>query len=170
LPVFMIFPLIWIVYIPLVGYGILRTQLFDIDIRLKRTVSRGTVAAIIVAIAFVVSELAAQLLSDRAGPFLGIAAAGVLVFAMAPLQRVADRLTNVAMPGVDARSPAYVTYRKMEVYRAALEGALEDGDVTQKERAMLARLRGNLDIGDDDARALEADVRQALRSAGAVRA
>lgn len=43
------------IYVPLVAYGVLRLQLFDIGLRIKRTLKRGTVAAAFVATFFVVS-------------------------------------------------------------------------------------------------------------------
>ncbi len=48
-----------ILYVPLVACGMLRAHLFDIDLRLKRTLKRSTVAAALVAAYFLVSELAA---------------------------------------------------------------------------------------------------------------
>ena len=58
------------------------------------------------------------------------------------------------MPGVD-ETAAYLETRKMEVYRAAFEGAVEDGVVTEKERRILTRLRDKLELAEDDAIAVE---------------
>ncbi|MBI4394018.1 MAG: hypothetical protein HY556_09525 [Euryarchaeota archaeon] len=52
----------------------------------------------------------------------------------------------------------YLTYKKLEVYRATIEGALEDGEITERERTMLMRLRDKLGIAEADARALELEL------------
>jgi hypothetical protein len=166
-------PLVWvqnlgyIVFVFLMGYGILRAQLFDIDLKVKWTVKQSTVAALFVGVFFVVSESASTFLSGSGlGPYLGIAAAGLLVFAMAPLQRAADRVANAALPNADA-SRQYLEFRKLQVYQAALEGAYDDGLVTGKERTVLERLRAELAIAPEAAAAVEADLRRARAAHGA---
>lgn len=51
--------------VPLIAYGILRSHLFDIDLRVQWTIKQSTLAAIIVTLVFLVSEGADRLLSDR---------------------------------------------------------------------------------------------------------
>lgn len=102
------------------AYAILRAQLFDIDLKLKWTLSKGTVAAAFVAVFFMVSEGAERLLSDRIGPVAGLLAAGALVFALVPLQRAADRMADKAMPHV-RDDPQYRLVKKREA-RAARVG------------------------------------------------
>lgn len=141
----------------LLAYGILRHQLFDIDLKIKWTIKRSTLVALFVAFFFVVSELAAVFFADRIGTVLGILAAGVLLFAIAPLQRLADRVSDAAMPRVKD-TQEYRTVRKREVYRAALESAIEDGDITDKERSMLATLADQLQLTSAEALRLERQV------------
>lgn len=138
-------------------YGILRTHLFDIDLKVKWTLRQSTIAAIFVAVFFITSELAATFLSDRMGTVFGIVAAGTLVFALSPLQRAAERLADRAMPDVRA-TPDYLQFRRFEIYRGAVEHALSDGSVTPDERALLDRLRRDLAIPPADAAALESDL------------
>jgi hypothetical protein len=145
------------------AYGILKTQLFDIDLKIKWTIKQSTVAAAFVAVFFTVSEIAQSVFQSSLGSIAGIIAAGALVFALAPLQRAADRVADAALPNVAATAD-YLTYKKLEVYRATVEGALEDGEITERERAMLTRLREKLGITAQDALALETDL---MASAGA---
>lgn len=152
-------PLATILFVALVAYGIARSQLFDIDLRLKWTLKQSTIAGSFVAVFFVVSESAQAFFQSSWGPFLGIAATGVLLFALHPLQRIADRVADTAMPKVKA-SPEYVAYKKFEVYRAAVEGVIEDGAITERERAVLDKLSARLGLAAEDARQLEADVAQ----------
>lgn len=51
--------------VPLIAYGILRTQLFDIDLRIRWTIKQSTVASAFVAMFYVVSEGADRLLSSE---------------------------------------------------------------------------------------------------------
>lgn len=166
LSVFVGQPFIDLLFFVLLGYGILQTHLFDIELRLKWTIRQGTLAAIFVAAFFVVSESAQQAFQGRIGPYLGIVAAGLLVFALAPLQRVAERVANVAMPHVED-THAYRLERRKEIYRAALESAARDGVVTDRERDVLATLQEQLDLTATDALALE---REVLREAAPVAA
>jgi hypothetical protein len=142
-------------YIAMTAYGIASAHLFDIDLRLKWTLERGTVAAVFVAVFFVVSEGTATFLSDRLGSLLGLLATGALVFALAPLHRASERLAGAAMPTV-VDTPEYRTFRKEQIYGEALAEALRDGAVTPVERAILDRLRATLELEEEVARDLEA--------------
>lgn len=146
-----------ILVLALLARALLRHQLFDFDLKVKRGIATGTVAAAFVAVFFVVSEGAQALLSERFGPVVGLVAAGLLVFLLTPLQRVGERVADAAMPRV-APTPEYLAYRKLQVYRATLEGAYADGEVTARERVMLERLRTELRIAEEDAAAIERDV------------
>jgi hypothetical protein len=145
------------IYVCLTAYGIASANLFDIDLRVKWTLERGTVAAVFVAVFFVVSEGVETLLSDQVGSVLGILATGALVFLLAPLQRVAERISNRAMPSVQD-TDEYKSFRKLQVYGEALGEAMLDGVVTPIERAVLDRLRIQLDLSEVDAMALEREL------------
>lgn len=158
-------PVITLLYVPLIAYGILRFQLFDIDLKIKRTLVASTVGGAFLAVFFVVTQVAQNYLAQY-GVLAGGAAAGLLLFAVTPLQRAVERVANKAMPNTSA-TPEYLTFKKFEVYRAAFEGVLEDGKVSAKERAMLVALQAKLGIGAADAEALEGDVRADLAAAPA---
>ena len=145
-----------IVYVPLVAYGMLRTQLFDIDLRLKRTIKRSTVAAAFVAAYFLVSETAATFLSNQLGTVLGLVCTAALIFFMEPIQRAAQRFSDAAMPNTRA-TPEYETYRKLQVYEAALHAALEHGGISSRERQVLNSLIQSMGIDAQAAEALERD-------------
>jgi hypothetical protein len=97
-------------YVPLVAYDILRTQLFDIDLRIRWTIKQSTVAAAV-----------------------------------------------AAMPNT-VNTPEYAAFRKMQVYEAAVAEALQGGGISQKERALLDRLRDSLGISSADAAAVEREL------------
>ncbi|MDX1396198.1 MAG: hypothetical protein R3195_17595, partial [Gemmatimonadota bacterium] len=147
-----------LVYSVLVGYGILTVQLLDIDLKLRWTIKQGTIAAAFLAVFFFVSEGSALFFSNALGNALGLTAAALLIFLMAPLQRAAERVAARAMPGVKD-TPEYASYRKLQVYAAALESAYQEGGVTARERAMLERVAESLGLHPADAERLEHDVR-----------
>jgi len=143
--------------VPLIAYGILRTQLFDIDLRIRWTIKQSTVAATFVALMFLISEAAEQFLSAELGAFAGLLAAAVIVFFLAPLQHFAERVAATAMPNTRG-TPEYVAFRKMQVYEAALAEAQQEGGISHKERALLVRLRDSLGITETDAEAIEREL------------
>jgi hypothetical protein len=154
---FVVYTLGTFLAVPGIAYGILRTQLFDIDLRLRWTLKQSTLAGVFVALLYVVTEGAQQLLSSELGTVFGLLAAAALVFFLAPLQRFAERVAGAAMPNT-RDTPEYVAFRKLQVYEAALQDANRDGGITRKERALLERLRDSLGISPGDAARLERDL------------
>lgn len=145
-----------IVYVPLVAYGILRTQLFDIDLRIKRTLKRSTVLAIFVAVFFLVSGLAELYLSRMLGSLLGLLCTSALVFFLDPLQRAAERLSDVAMPRT-LETPEYEAFRKLQVYEATLNANIDNGEMPPHTRTVLDALINSLGIDPTVARRIEED-------------
>lgn len=149
-----------LVFTALLGYGILRYQLLDIDLQIKRAIGRATVATTFAALVFVTAVTAENFLTDRYGWIAGGVAAGLLLFALTPLQRFAEHVADRAMPHVRDDSE-YRLVKKLEVFRAAYEGALEDGVVTDRERTILARLQDQLGITATEALQVERAATQA---------
>lgn len=162
-------PLTVLLTVALLAYGILRTHLFDIDVRIRWTVSRATLAGAFLAVFFVVAQVAQGFLTTTLGWIMGGVTAGLLLFALAPLQRLAERVATAAVPS-GSGDAAYLAFRKLEVYKAALESAHEAG-LDARQEALLARLRAKLGISEEAARALADDVAsQRLSAEGAVAA
>jgi hypothetical protein len=143
--------------VPLIAYGILRTQLFDIDLRIRWTIKQSTLAAVIVALMFVLSEGAERLLSSDLGNVGSFIVAALVVFALTPLQRFAERVAAMAMPNTQ-NTPEYAVVRKLQVYEAALTEALPDGNISERERGLLNRLRDSLGISESDADGVEGEL------------
>lgn len=141
----------------LLAYGVLRAQLFDIDVRVRRGVRRGTLAGVFLAAFILVSEIAQNYVSASFGYVAGGIAAALLFLVVSPLQRFSERVAEVAIPATRT-TPEYLAFRKLEVYKAAVESARETGGVSAKERATLGRLREKLGVSDVDAAAIEQDV------------
>ena len=157
-PVYIVYALGTLIAVPLIAYGILRTQLFDIDLRIRWTIKQSTVAAIFVAVFYLVSEGADRLLSSELGNVFGLLASALVVFFLVPLQQFAERVATVAMPNTND-TPEYAVFKKLQVYEAALIEALEfGGGISEKERALLNRLRDSLGVSASDAAAMEQDL------------
>jgi hypothetical protein len=146
--------------VPLIAYGILRTQLFDIDLRIRWTIKQSTLAAAIVVIMFVLSEGAERLLSSDLGNVGSLIVAALVVFALTPLQRFAERVAAAAMPNTQ-NTPVYIAGRKSQVYEAAISEA-QEGGISKKERALLVRLRDSLGISASEADAIEGELHKRL--------
>lgn len=124
------------------GYALLKHRLFDIDVRLRWTISRGTVAAVFFGIFIIVAQLAQNFLSESLGWMMGGLVAGVMLFAIAPIQRLAERVAVTAVP----LHAAAKEDRQVELYRMALALALSDRVITRDEERHLARLAEKLGV------------------------
>lgn len=137
------------------AYAILRHQLLGIDVKIKWTIERSTVAAIFLAVIFLASE-GVQVVLGEEQAWLGLLVGATLVFGLAPLQQFAERVSDRAMPDVE-NTEAYRGRRAREMYLAAVESAAVDGTVTEKERDVMATLADELSLSPAEARALERD-------------
>lgn len=162
---FFVYPLGTFIAVPLIAYGILRTQLFDIDLRIRWTIKQSTLAAAVVALVYALSEGASRLLSNELGNWAGLLAAAVVVFFLAPLQRFAERVATAAMPNT-RDTPEYAAFRKLQVYEAAIADA-SPGGISEKERALLRRLQDSLGISAADAGAIERDLQARMEQRAA---
>jgi hypothetical protein len=150
-----------VLFVLLMAYGILRTQLFDIDLRLVAGLRRGAVAALVLFVFFMSAELAERFVSEEFGYVIGAFAAAVLLLVHKPVERLAERLSRAMLPGVEA-SPEYVAFRKLQVYLEAVEAAYEDGQISKEDRAILKRLQTTLGVTATDAERLEDDARKSV--------
>lgn len=142
-------------------YGVLQAQLFDIDLKIKFAIKGSTLGAVFVVAFLIVSQLVQNLTTSALGVVAGAVVAGVLLFALRPLERMAGRVADAAMPKTKDTAE-YAKFRKMEVYKATMESFLVDGKLSERESAALKRLQEKLAIPPAAARALERD---AARSA-----
>ena len=136
------------------AYAVLKHQLLGLDVKVRWTISKSTVAAAFVAAFFLASE-GAQILFGQGNEWVGLLAAGALVFALAPLQRAAERLAEKAVPVAAAGGPgaAGAGSRAEDAYRGVLRRYLRGGALTRDEERALAVLAGELRL--DAGRAFE---------------
>lgn len=151
------FPLGTLLYIPILAYGILRTQLFDLDLKVKVGISRSTVLTLAVIAVFVAAKVAELYLSRTIGYVAGGAMAGVMVVLSPRIMKVGDRVANAALPNVQS-TPAYLQFKKLEVYKAAVESAQETGGIDARQRTILDKLRVKLGLPEADCAAIEGEV------------
>ena len=145
--------LMYLLYMAFLSYGVLRTQLFDLDLRIKVAFKWSTVASVIAVAFFIGSEVLESVIPVE-GKLLGLVSAGLVVVALRPVQKLSERVVGRLMPGVNP-TPTYITRRKTEVYSAAFEVAFRDGVVTAGERAILEELRDQLSIPETEAKSVE---------------
>ncbi len=70
---------------------------------------------------------------------------------------LAEGVASVAMPNT-RNTPEYIAFRKLQVYEAALTEALPDGNISERERELLNRLRDSLGVSAFDADAIEIEL------------
>ena len=145
----------------LVVYGILRYSLFDIDLKLKASIRRSTVAAAFVAVYFLVSEVGTVWFADVSGSdYWGIAAAALLLLVLHPIQSLAERLADGLMPGAGPLSELEPDARAA-FYREHVDLMWMDGHLSPKDRIVLANLRARLGLDPNVAEAIELEVLEA---------
>lgn len=144
---------VYLASVVLLAYGVLLTQLFEIELKVKFAIEQSTVGAAIAGAFFIGSEILEAFVPVQ-GTILGVISALAIVSLLKPLRRGAERFSGRLMHGVEA-TPDYLGRRKLLVYESALSGAIEDGVVTDKERAILLNLRTELGIDEKDASAIE---------------
>lgn len=138
-------------------YAILRYELLGLTVKVRFAVKHSTLAAIFIAVFFVATEAAQQFLGEETeNAYLGIAAAGLLVFAIAPLQRLSERLAQKAVPEVDGTPPADAG--PAALYRRQASLAWMDGAITRREGLMLKDLRESLGRDAEEARRIDEEM------------
>jgi len=147
---------VYLAYVALLAYGVLRNQLFDIDLKLKFALEKGTVGSFFAA-AFFTGDYLLERIIPVDGAVLGFVAAVAVAAVLRPIQKLADSFADRVMGRVED-TPEYIRGRKHAVYRAALEAAVEDGRISDRERDILARLRRELEIAPEAGVRLEREV------------
>lgn len=142
----------------LLAYAILRLQILGLDDKALWTVQRSSLASFFVVTFFLVSEGAERVVEQASGKaYLGMAAAGALVFVIGPLQRLASRIAGATVLGPRTHPPSTPADR-IAAYREAVRAAWSDGTLTRAERFHLDRLRVELHLSDEETGRVERDV------------
>ncbi|MBI4392318.1 MAG: hypothetical protein HY556_00775 [Euryarchaeota archaeon] len=143
------------------SYAVLKHSVLGFDVNLRFAISKSTIAAVFVAVFFVASEAAQQFFGEAfQSSYVGILTAGALVFAIAPLSRLADRIAEKAVPIAEGRPAA--TTAKEEAYKRALRIALRDRKLTREEDIHVHELAEHLGIGAGRAMALRVEIEREL--------
>ncbi|HVL86594.1 MAG TPA: serine/threonine-protein kinase [Candidatus Thermoplasmatota archaeon] len=146
--------------VAIVMYAILRWQLFDLDVRLRRAVPVGAGAC--------AALLSLPLLAPlRAPPDVALAQLPLVALAVAGIGLgaglAADRLAAHLWPDESAAREALYR-RKLEVYQATMIQLLREGnEVSSHERTWLSHLQRSLGLSDRECRVIEALARAAVK-------
>ncbi len=159
---------VWLAALVFLGaYALLRCKVFGIERQARRFVSAATVASPFAFVFFWAGETLEGWAVDTLGInsyVLGLAAAGIIGLGLFPLQRMAHRLAERLFPGVDG-SGAYQARRREQMYRAAVEEAVSDRVITDRERLLLNEVRSHLNLSAKEARGLEKAVMASVMAA-----
>ena len=124
--------------------------------RLRNDCRKGVVVAVIGGVFVVGSEVLETLVPVHDEKW-GIVIALVIIALLRPLQWLALYIAGQRVKQTHPTRSAE-EQRKLDVYRAAFAGALEDGVVTEKEKCILKRLRENLQLSEADIERLEREL------------
>lgn len=125
LPAVLLLAFATLLFVPLLAYGALRVRLFGVEAKIRWTISRGAIGTAFLVAYIVGSQAAGLIIAPRFGPAAGIVAAALLILALVPLQRGAERLAAAAVP---QPSPGSLEDRRLEAYRLAVEEHVRSGD------------------------------------------
>lgn len=140
----------------IIGYSIVRHQILGFDVKVRWTISRGTIAAAFIAVFVGVQTFVSEFFTNTGGLITGAVAAAGLVFFLAPLQSLAEKVAGAATQ--DAKPPAAQSQdERLETYRATARSAWSDGAIDAKERALLDTLREALGLSYEQAARIESD-------------
>lgn len=141
-------PLSLILWVLLLSYGMLRHQLFDLEVRIRQGAVRAALVALLVGVFFVASAILGQVVESRGGELVALGVVLVAALMVAPLHKAADRLLDRLLPGP---TEAELDARRLQVFGAALaEVAAVDGAVPPRESRRLDALQRRLGIGARD--------------------
>lgn len=142
----------------IITIGILRAQLFDIELIVSKSV-KYTLLNILLAYVFVISrEILTPFISDIffSGSQVAMLLAGFMVVTLfTPIKNATSSITAKLLP-VDR--PQSLTTENLELYRRQLEIAWTDETITEKEQMMLDALKFSLGISPEDHDRLKREV------------
>jgi hypothetical protein len=148
----------WRICMPLfVIFVLVRDQLFDLDVRLRWTIKRSTVAAAYLFVFLTATQVAQNFLDHTMGWAVGGLATALLLVMLAPIQRLAERVASMALPDAKPLSRRTDAERR-QLYRDLVESAWLDGSLSLAERRVLDTARHRLRLDATEAAAVEADV------------
>ncbi len=143
-----------------IGLTALRGHVIDLGRRIHFTVSRGSLAAIFVAVFITVQEVVGEYVSQTAGLAGGALATLVLVLGLDPLMRMSRRIADAAAPDGGA-AERMADDERYSIYMEQASVAWSDGIITGKEIEALRRLRARLAMPAEEADLIELRVQQA---------
>jgi hypothetical protein len=126
----------------LIVYGVLSTQLFDIDVKARFVITQSTFAAFAGGLFFLIGEATERLVSFDGLPALLWAA--IIALAFRPLQRLSRRFAARTLP---IATPEEEVARRRELYDVAVASFAADGEITARDAAVLERMRERLRLG-----------------------
>lgn len=155
---------LWRILLPaLVAYALVRHRLFGVDVRLRWTLVRATMALAFLGVFFVAAQLAQNYLTTKYGWGFGGVAAGLLLFTINPLQGIAERFVQTVLP--HAKPVIAMPHPdRVALFRQQATLVWSDGAMGRKERALLDALRDRLGIPFAEAAHIEADAAKAVPS------
>lgn len=136
----------------ILAYAILKGRLLGIDRPARFVISSSLLLALLAAVFAVATKVAENLLTDSLGLLVGGVAAGLILLAVKPLERIGRTLAGRAIPSMAPEQES------LSIYREQATLAWRDGTMTARERLLLDNLRSRLGVTASDAHRVEGEV------------
>jgi len=155
--------LVDVLFVMFIAYAILKYQLFDIEVKMKRGIRYLIIMTILAASLILFNESLEFFLMESlsSGPVFNISAAFLLAVLFTPVNILTKKGVDKLFPNV-SDSEQHYNLKKTEIYRAALEQAWVDGNPSEKEKAMLKRLIEKLELSEKDHNKLETEIKMKI--------
>ncbi|MES2153577.1 MAG: hypothetical protein V4510_00385 [bacterium] len=146
----------------LAALALVKHRLFGIEVKINHGVSRSLVVGAFLAVFFVVTQIIQNLFASPGWGILGGgAAAGILLFALHPLQNLGHRIADAVIPTPHRKTTRVSKHEALDIYRDQALLVWADGVMGRKERALLDQLRDRLAVPLADAARIEREAADA---------
>jgi len=134
----------------IIAYGIIKENLFDIDLIIKRSIQYSLVTFALTGVFFLAEKLLESVVQIEVmgqTKLSGLISAGVVVISSMPLKSIGKKLTEKWFPDVKIEDPLEAQKKRdLEIYEKLLRDVLAGGSIEWNEKRLLARLRKEYEI------------------------
>jgi len=142
--------------------ALVKHRLFGIEVRVNHGLSRSLVVGAFLVVFFIVTQIVQNAFSNATfGVVGGGIAAGILLFALHPLQNLGHRLADAVVPAPHRVGKRLPRQQAAQLYRDQAMLVWADGYMGRKERALLDQLRDRLGVPLEDAARIEREAADA---------
>ena len=138
----------------IITYGIIRENLFNIELIIKKSILYAMVSASLAGVFFLVEKLMERMVEiEIAGQtkLSGLLSAGIVIVSSMPIKTIGKKLIDRWFPEVvDESIFTPMKKRDLDIYMEQMRIASTGKRITEKEKSMLDQLRTSMGISDKE--------------------